>query len=91
MGFSPELILSPQEDIIAYFMHSRKAVQYIRNFTDEIDAQSQIQKKLAKELEPSGSLEFKRTQSLRIDVNKRNNTFAVSHRSTLQLYTINNF
>jgi len=48
VGFSPELILSPQEDIVAYFMHSKKAVQYIKNFTDEIDVQSQIQKKLAK-------------------------------------------
>ncbi len=50
-----------------------------------------MQKKHAKELKKTGSIEFKKDCALKLDVNRRNNTFALTHQSTIQLYSITNF
>lgn len=72
-------------------MDSSKSIQYINCFSDEVEAQMGSQKIQTKELKQSGSIEFKKDHDLRIDVNRKNNTFVMSHQSSVQLYSINNF
>lgn len=42
-------------------------------------------------MKSSGSIEFNKNDDLKIDINRKNNTFAIYHQSTIQLYNMNNF